>query len=295
MEMNEKNNGNLDIETTLEGDVVEDSSSEGFFNDLEQQVNGQIQDVEAPSQPETQQVTQMQSDSVNTGNENIDWKNEADNLKQRYADSSREAQKLKAELNQAQELTKFRPLIEHLKNDPSAVEALRGHISGQTDVTTQFGEDFVFDAHEAVTEPGSDSAKVLKQMIDTEADKKVSSRIQAQAQQNQVALAEVKKQRQFNDFVKRTGMNDQEMQNMQEWASKRELTMDDIHFLMNKENAANNVANNTKQEMLGQMRAVRNIPASASNANSAPDQRDYNDTVFDVLKGLDDGAENLFG
>jgi hypothetical protein len=295
MEMNEKNNGNLDIETTLEGDVVEDSSSEGFFNDLEQQVNGQIQDVEAPSQPETQQVTQMQSDSVNTGNENIDWKNEADNLKQRYADSSREAQKLKAELNQAQELTKFRPLIEHLKNDPSAVEALRGHISGQTDVTTQFGEDFVFDAHEAVTEPGSDSAKVLKQMIDTEADKKVSSRMQAQAQQNQVALAEVKKQRQFNDFVKRTGMNDQEMQNMQEWASKRELTMDDIHFLMNKENAANNVANNTKQEMLGQMRAVRNIPASASNANSAPDQRDYNDTVFDVLKGLDDGAENLFG
>ena len=63
----------------------------------------------------------------------------------------------------------------------------------------------------------------------------------------------------------------------------------------NRENAASNVANNTKQEMLGQMKAVRDIPMSASNANSAPDERSPDDAIFDILKGMDDGAENLFG
>ena len=64
---------------------------------------------------------------------------------------------------------------------------------------------------------------------------------------------------------------------------------------MNKEQSAQNIANNTKQEMLGQMKAVRNIPTSASNANSAPDKRSPDDAVFDILKGMDEGAENLVG
>jgi len=85
------------------------------------------------------------------------------------------------------------------------------------------------------------------------------------------------------------------MDAMQEWANTRELTMDDIHYLMNKDQSAQNIANNTKQEMLGQMKAVRNLPISASNANSAPDQRSPDDAVFDILKGMDEGAENLFG
>jgi len=290
--MNEENNSNPDIETALQGDVVDTAGSDGFFENLEQQVNGQVYDES--TQPETEQVTQ-QPTPASAGNENIDWKTEAETLKQRYAGSSREAQRLKAELNEAQELNKFRPLIEHLKNDPASVEALRNHISGQSDITTQFGEDFVFDAQEAVTDPKSDSSKALKQMINSEADKKVNQKLQAQKQQNQVAVAEMKKQRQIQDFVKRTGMNEDQLQGMQDWASQRELTMDDIYYLMNRESAASNVANNTKQEMLNQMKAVRNIPMSASNANSAPDQRSPDDAVFDILKGMDEGAENLFG
>ena len=47
--------------------------------------------------------------------------------------------------------------------------------------------------------------------------------------------------------------------------------------------------------MLNQMQAVRNIPTSASNANSAPDSKSPDDAVFDILKGMDEGAENLFG
>tara|TARA_R100000808_G_C2137585_1_gene145674 strand:+ start:794 stop:1666 length:873 start_codon:yes stop_codon:yes gene_type:complete len=290
--MDTEKNSNPGIEEVLQGDA-QDTGSDTFFDSLEQQVNGQIHDDES-TQPDTEQVTQQQT-PASTGNENIDWKSEAETLKERYAGSSREAQRLKAELNGVQELTKFRPLIEHLRNDPTSVEVLRNHISGQSDLTTQFGEDFVFDAQEAVTDPKSDSAKALKQMINSEADKKVNQKLQAQQQQNQVAVAEMKKQRQIQDFVKRTGMNETQLQEMQTWASQRELTMDDIYYLMNKEQAATNVANNTKQEMLNQMKAVRNIPMSASNANSAPDSKSPDDAVFDILKGMDEGAENLFG
>ena len=289
--MNTENNSNPDIETVLEGDTVETEGSEGFFDTLENQVNGQVYDDEPSSEPE--QVTQPQADTRVTGNEDVDWRGEAENLKQRYSDSSREAQRLKAELNSAQELTKFRPLIEHLKNDPSAVDALRNHISGEAQ--PQFDEDFVFDAHEAVTEPNSDSAKALKQMIDIEADKRVGQRLQQVEQNNAQNNAKQRLVSEVDAFKQKTGMDNTQFDDMQKWAQSRELTLEEIYYLKNKQNVANNVANNTKQEMLTQMRNVQSIPTSASNTNSAPDQRSPDDAVYDILKGMDDGAENLFG
>jgi hypothetical protein len=291
--MNIENNSNPGIEEVLEGDA-EDTGSDSFFDSLEQQVNGQVSDDE-PTQPEIEQETQYQTDSVDAGNEEIDWKSEAGNLKQRYADSSREAQRLKAELDNASQYSQYAPLINHLQNDPSAIEALKNHISGESDPIKEFGDDFIFDGQEALTDPNSDSAKALRGMIDREADNKVNQRFSQEQQKNQQALGEYQEQQQVQDFMQRTGMNETQMDAMQEWANTRELTMDDIHYLMNKDQSAQNIANNTKQEMLGQMKAVRNLPISASNANSAPDQRSPDDAVFDILKGMDEGAENLFG
>tara|TARA_R110000824_G_scaffold244362_2_gene433097 strand:- start:3099 stop:3962 length:864 start_codon:yes stop_codon:yes gene_type:complete len=286
-----KNDSNPDVETVLQGDTVEDNGSDSFFDSLEQQVNGQVIDE---AQPQTEQATQPQADPVRV-QEGTDWKSENENLKKRYSDSSREAQRLKAELQQVSGYAKYKPLIDHLNENPEAVQALRGSINGQTDPTKQFGEDFIFDGDEAMKNPDSDSAKALKQMIDQEANKKVNSVINARTQQNQAAAAEAGKQRQITDFVQRTGIQEAEFNELQDWASGRDLTMDDIYYLKNRENAASNVANNTKQEMLGQMKAVRDIPMSASNANSAPDERSPDDAIFDILKGMDDGAENLFG
>tara|TARA_R100000655_G_scaffold21086_3_gene43291 strand:- start:2421 stop:3287 length:867 start_codon:yes stop_codon:yes gene_type:complete len=287
-----KNDSNPGIEEVLQGDT-EDTGSDSFFDSLEQQVNGQVYDEQV--QPQDEQVTQPQADSEKV-QEATDWKSEAEGLKKRYSDSSREAQRLKAELEQVSGYAKYKPLIDHLNENPSAVQALRNNINGQNDLTTQFGEDFIFDGDEAVKDPNSDSAKALKQMIDQEANKRVNSVLNARTQQNQAAIAEAEKQRQVEDFVKRTGIQEAEFNELQDWASQRELTMDDIYYLKNRENAANNVANNTKQEMLNQMKAVRDIPASASNANSAPDSKSPDDAVFNILKGMDDeGVENLFG
>ena len=290
-----ENNSNPDIETVLEGDTEETSGSDSFFDSLDQQVNGQILDEDLSTQPETEQATQQQADSADTGNEEIDWKTEASNLQQRYSDSSREAQRLKQELDSASQYSQYAPLINHLQNDPTSVQALKDHINGQSDPTLELGEDFIFDGQEAITDPKSDSAKALRAMIDREADNKVNQRLAQETQKNQVAYDQMQEAQQVQEFMQRTGMNEDQMQTMQDWADTRELTIDDIYYLMNKEQAAQNIANNTKQDMLGQMKAVRNIPISASNANSAPDQRSPDDAVFDILKGMDEGAENLFG
>jgi len=290
-----ENNSNPDIETVLEGDTEETSGSDSFFDSLDQQVNGQILDEDLSTQPETEQATQQQADSADTGNEEIDWKTEASNLQQRYSDSSREAQRLKQELDNASQYSQYAPLINHLQNDPTSVQALKDHINGQSDPTLELGEDFIFDGQEAITDPKSDSAKALRAMIDREADNKVNQRLAQETQKNQVAYDQMQEAQQVQEFMQRTGMNEDQMQTMQDWADTRELTIDDIYYLMNKEQAAQNIANNTKQDMLGQMKAVRNIPISASNANSAPDQRSPDDAVFDILKGMDEGAENLFG
>ena len=291
--MNLENSSNPGIEEVLQGDT-EDAGSDSFFDSLDEQVNGHI--LDEPTHPETEQVTQPQADSVDTGNEEIDWRTEAENLKQRYSDSSREAQRLKQELDNAQQYSQYAPLINHLQNDPSSVEALKNHINAESNPIAKLGEDFIFDGQEALTDPNSDSAKALRAMIDREADNKVNQRLAQEQEKNQQAVQQMQESQQIQEFMQRTGMNENQMDAMQEWANTRELTIDDIYYLMNKEQAAQNIANNTKQEMLGQMKAVRNIPTSASNANSAPDSKSPDDAVFDILKGMDDeGVENLFG
>ena len=292
--MNTEKNSNPDIEDVLQGDTEETEGSDAFFDSLEQQVNGQIHDGdEEPTQPDTEQVTQMTP--ADTGNEEVNWRDEAQTLKDRYSSSTREAQRLKEENNTLQYYAKYQPLIDHLSANPESVQALREHISSPSDPIKQFGEDFVFDAHEAMTDPKSDSSKALKQMIDSEADKRVNQRLSQEMTKNKQALENVNKQNEMTDFMQRSNLNEDQMTAMQDWAEQRTLTFDDIHYLMNREQAATNVANNTKQEMLNQMQAVRNIPTSASNANSAPDQRSPDDADFDILKGMDEGAENLFG
>ena len=44
------------------------------------------------------------------------------------------------------------------------------------------------------------------------------------------------------------------------------------------------------------MKQVRDIPQSASNANSpGREAQSQDDKMFDILKGLDEGTDNLFG
>ena len=49
------------------------------------------------------------------------------------------------------------------------------------------------------------------------------------------------------------------------------------------------------KDMLNQMKNVRDIPVSQSGANSQPESANQTDGVFDVLKGIDGGLDDMFG
>ena len=79
-------------------------------------------------------------------------------------------------------------------------------------------------------------------------------------------------------------------------AKSRNLTLDDIYYLLNKDQAATNVANNTKQDMLNQMKNVRNIPTSASDSNNqGSSQKSPEEKLFDGMMSIDGGVDDLFG
>ena len=295
--MSKENDSNPDVEEVLEGDNTnETEGSNDFFDNLESQVNGAISDDNIP-QPETEQVTQ-QADPVGTGNEvQTDWRTKAETLEKRYGDSTREAQKLKAENDNLSELSKFKPLIEHLKNSPDAVQALKDSIGGKPrSLTERFGEDFVFDAHEAMSDPKSNSAQVMNEYIAKSAQQQASRLINNEKQQFQVEEQQMNVHRQSEEFKQRTGMSDSEFTDLQKRADEHVLTLDDVYYILNREQVSKNVADNTKTDMLNQMKQVRDIPQSASNANSpGRESQSPDEKMFDVLKNMDGDADDLFG
>ena len=64
---------------------------------------------------------------------------------------------------------------------------------------------------------------------------------------------------------------------------------------MNQGRVSQNVANATKNDMLNQMKNVRDIPTSQSAANNAGKPNNVNDGVFDALLNSDGNIEELLG
>ena len=104
------------------------SGSDQFFDALENQVNSGIKDPNEEThrdvgpnmaQPEvTQRATQDGPNNAVQSEGSTDWK-------KRYTDSSREAVKLKEQMN---ELTPFVPVLEAMKNDSGLVNHVRDYL-----------------------------------------------------------------------------------------------------------------------------------------------------------------------
>jgi len=108
----------------------------------------------------------------------------------------------------------------------------------------------------------------------------------------QQAKARTAEEQAFKDKHK---MSEADFEAFKGRAQKHIMSLDDVNYLLNRDTNNTNVANSTKKEMLSQMKNVRNMPTSASGANSQGIERSESDDVFDAIKGLDDGVDNLFG
>ena len=158
----------------LEGNPVEvdinqedTGSSDGFFEALEKDVNGVIaDDTEATQQSiGPAQVTQSQ----NVGSNNVTAQEGSSNWEKRYKDSSREAVKWR---DAYKEVEAFVPILDTMKKDSGLVEHVRDYLvnggSPSKTIQEQIGldEDFIFDQQEAMTDPNSDSAKLMNAQVD---------------------------------------------------------------------------------------------------------------------------------
>ena len=288
----------LDSNPEAEGmlNAPDDGSVEDFFDGLETQVNGGIVDQQSeqvtpefngPQEIMPQETTQVE---VQESNNTVDWE-------KRYKDSSREATKMREELNR---LSPFTPVLEAMETDNGLVDHVRNYFESggkpAQSMQEQLGldEDFVFDETEAMTDPNSDSAKLKDAYTQQLVDQKVNTIIQQKEQQH----AQVTQQQRMNveakEFKAKNNMTDEQFNQMMELSKSRRMTLDDIHYLVNKDQTNANVAKSTKQDMMNQMKNVRDIPASVGGINSPRAERSSQDQVFDALLSSDGDIDNLF-
>ena len=301
MAESQENQGNPEI--GMQADSFEElakqqeSGSNDFFNQLEQQVNGQIQDTEA-TQSQTSGSEQVTHNSQNVGSENVELPaDDGTDWKKRYEDSSREAVRLQ---EQYKNVEPFVPVLQAMKNDSGLVDHVRDYLKngGKPAKSVQeqlgLGEDFVFDAND-ITDPDSDSAKVMNAHVDSMVQQRVGQMLNVEKQRAQKVQQAQARANEERAFMQKNNMSEEQFNAFKEKAQQHVMTLDDVNYLLNRNQNNTNVANSTKADMLNQMKNVRNMPTSASGANSQGKQRSESDEVFDLINGFDNDVDNLFG
>lgn len=284
----------------VKGNSVEQSSNDSsdFFGQLETSVNGIVSEGgeninTEESENGSEQVTHNESQTA------VNWDSENNPYKKRYTDSSREAVKMN---DQLKDLKPFVPVLNAMKRDSGLVEHVREYLqnggkpSKNIKEQLQLSEDFVYDPSEAIENPDSESAKVMQAQIDQVVNKRVGDVLQREKANAAKMQRTVALKKQEADFMEKHNMNAEQFENFKAQAKSRNLTLDDVYYILNKDQANQNVANSTKKDMLNQMKNVRNIPTTASDSNSqGTAQKSTSDSMFDQMLGIDGEVDNLFG
>jgi hypothetical protein len=212
-------------------------------------------------------------------------------LQKRYSDSSREAKRLSGKLS---ELEPYMPVLDAMREDPNLIAHVRNYFEGggQTPQTMteklNLGEDFVFDAEDAFSQPESDSATVMGATIDGIVQRRLNSALQGQKQENQKLAKET-------DFRQRHSMSDEQWSQFVDFAKSKSLELDDIYYLMNKKGRDEKIADNTRQELHDKMREVQNQPGTLATQGSTPVEKSPDDSVFEAILGSTNELEEAFG
>jgi len=267
-------------------DSLETQNSDNFFEELDNQVNSVVLENEAGEPVQRDVATAENSPREETVQE------KGHDYEKRYADSSREAKKLKGRLN---ELEPYAPILDDMREDPNLISHIKGYYEGGGSTPGNLkeqlglGEDFVFDYDEAIDDSSSDSSKLLNATIDGVVQKRLGEFATQSKEENQRVTAE-------QGFRNKHSMSDDDFKEVVDFAQSRPLTYDDVYFLMNRGKKDDRIAQNTKGEMMQQMKKVRERPSSAAATGSgnSSSERSSQDVVFDTLLGIDSELEKAF-
>ena len=282
MENLEQNVDNLD----------QTSSNDSFFERLESEVNGAIADEsikETPQEISGPELATHVEEPEGPKAIDTDWE-------KRYKDSSREATRMRNELDG---LKPFVPLLDVMKKDHGLVDHVRGYLENggapAKTVKEELGlnEDFIYDQEEALNDPDSDSAKVFNAHVDKMVQGRLAQSLKAQqdvAMRNQI---KEKRKNEAIEFIKKHNLTKEQFTDFMNEAKQRPLSLEDAYYVINRDRANANVARSTKDDMLNQMKAIRAMPTSASGVNSPRAEKTPDDQIFDELLG-GSTAEDLF-
>ena len=274
-------------ESTSVQDSVMSSTSDDFFEALDNQVNSGILEHSQPTSVNSGN-TQTSPNAEVQNEESVS--NEMDNLQKRYSDSSREAKRLNGQLK---EIEPYMPILDAMREDPNLITHVRNYFEGggQTPQTMteklNLGEDFVFDADDAFSQPDSDSAKVLGATIDGVVQRRLNNALKGQKVENQKLAKET-------EFRQKHEMSDEKWSNFVEFAKSKSLELDDIYFLMNRKNRDEKIADNARQEVHNKMKELQNQPGTLATQGSANVEKSPDDNVFDAILGSTNELEKAF-
>jgi hypothetical protein len=264
----------------------DEADGEDFFRSLDASVNSMTLeggDERPPADPEEGLTSIKRVESA-------DESGEAETLKKRYSDSSREAKRLNKQL---QNVEPYLPILDALKNDPNLRTHVREYYESGKDSQASIkeklnlSEDFVFDGDEAVSNPTSESAKVLEAAIDSRVQGVLGNYAKEQQQESQQAANE-------NSFRTKHEMGEDEWEGYMDYARSHKLTYDDILYLKNRERRDNNIAKQERSEMFNQMKNARSRPTSVSTTRGQQAEDSPDDAVFNAIKGIDSKLEEAF-
>lgn len=274
-------------------EVQQDNVGDDFFAALDTSVNSGIMENNQElltSEIEGSNMPEMSNSQVQNTPQG-EYTEDVDALKKRYSDSSREGQRLNEKLKS---LKPYMPILDAMRKDPNLIRHVRSYFEGGGQTPTnmkerlKLDEDFVFDADEAMSTPDSDSAKVLTATVDNIVQKRLSENMNQQKAINQQAAQE-------NTFKDKYQMDDTQWTEFVDFAKNRQLTLEDIYYLKNKEKRESNIASNAREQVSGQMKKVQMTPPSLATEGSSQVDVSQDDKVFNAMLGIDRELETAFG
>lgn len=229
-------------------------------------------------QKQTQQKLAGKFDSVE------DMEKAYQNLEKEYTQKSQTLGEMKPVL----------PIIDAMMKDENLVSHVENYFneSGESDNARNdlgLDDDFYFDSDEAMNNPESDSAKALQQMV----QKTVAQTVDKKTSESQ---AKLQRQQEEEAFMKEHGMSRAELDKMMEKASDHRLSLNDIHYLVNKEKIAAENERTGQSKVMNQMRKGQELGSSKANQGSqaAEQPKTPEDVMMNWLSEADE-AETYFG
>jgi hypothetical protein len=186
-----------------------------------------------------------------------------------------------------------------LKEDSGAIDHLKSYVQqgGEIPKTVReqlnLGEDFMFDTND-IDNAETDTEKLVQHLVDTRVQKGVNQMLQAERQKAMQLKQQNAQAQQRQEFMKRMGYSEEQMQDLENRAKNTPMTYDTMHMILNQDQVRQNIQKSTQQDIQNQMQNVRNIPTSIGGTNNAGQGMTSDEQTYNMIFGHLHNDDNPF-